>query len=102
MSAVPPPHLIGSVLQSEAMQRRTSQDAAAEDARRAAISRELTAVDKAVEVEIEATDADTRVHTDAGGQGGYGWTGDDGDQGAAPPADGAVDSIDDGRLDIEA
>lgn len=102
MSAVPPPHLIGSVLQSEAMQRRTSQDAATEGARRAAISRELTAVDKAVEVEIEATDADTRVHTDAGGQGGYGWTGDDGDQGAAPPADEAVDSIDDGRLDIEA
>lgn len=102
MSAVPPPHLIGSVLQSEAMQRRTSQDAATEEARRAAISRELTAVDKAVEVEIEATDADTRVHTDAGGQGGYGWSGDEGEQGATPPADEAVGPNNEGRLDIEA
>jgi len=71
MSAIPPT-VIASVLQSDTAQRQRVADRGSEEARAAGVSRELTAPDKAVELEIEATDADTRVHTDAGGQGSYG------------------------------
>lgn len=71
MSAIPPT-IISSVLQSDPAQRQQVADRGNEEARAAGVSRELTAPDKAVEVEIEATDADTRVHADAGGQGSYG------------------------------
>ncbi len=71
MSAIPPT-IISSVLQSDPAQRQQVADRGNEEARAAGVSRELTAPDKAVEVEIEATDADTQVHTDAGGQGSYG------------------------------
>ena len=73
MSAIPPT-IISSVLQSDPAQRQQVADRGNEEARAAGISRELTAPDKAVEVEIEATDADTRVHADAGGQGSFGRT----------------------------
>lgn len=71
MSAIPPT-IISSVLQSDPAQRQQVADRGNEEARAAGVSRELTAPDKAVELEIEATDADTRVHADAGGQGSYG------------------------------
>src|SRR5262245_62008049 len=104
MSAIPPSPLVASVLQSDAAQRRQVAERTAEESRPAAISRELTAVDKAVEVEIEATDADTRVHTDAGGQGSYGRHDDRDDQGHAhaDAGGGSSDSDISQRVDIQA
>lgn len=70
MSSITPPNIVSAALQSNAAQRTAATDKAGEEARAAQFSRELRAADHAVEVEIEATDADTRVHADAGGQGG--------------------------------
>jgi hypothetical protein len=104
MSAIPPA-IISSAIQSDPMQRQQVADRGTEEARAAGVSRELTAPDKAVELEIEATDADTRVHTDAGGQGSYGrhYQEDDGGSGSHA-ADGKGISAEEGgcRIDIQA
>lgn len=70
MSAIPP-SAIGSILQSPAAQGEQARQIDAEKNAQADRAQATTAGPDAV-VEIEATDADTKVHTDSGGGGSQG------------------------------
>lgn len=104
MSAINPPGVIAGALQAGGVQRQTAAEQSSEESRQAQFSRELRAADQAVEVEIEATDADTRVHADAGGQGGSGRQGSE--EGAEAAGGDAVatpdEAVEPGRLDVSA
>lgn len=102
MSSVPGGSAIHSVLQSGPMQRVTQTARSAEETRRADVSRELSGIPDAVDVEIEATDADTRVHSDAGGQGGSGRTLSEDVPAESPDERVGEEVIETRRLDIRA
>lgn len=101
MSAIPP-NLIGSVLGSAPAQRSQGVDRATADSRASAVSRELAGADGIVDIEIEATDSDTRVHSDAGGQGSAGRQ--DQESGSAEEHEAPAEASEPGthRLDIQA
>lgn len=71
MSAIPPAG-IGSVIQSVGGQHEQARVDAAERNERAAAARRTPGVSTEDVLEIEATDSDTRIHTDSGGQGSQG------------------------------
>jgi hypothetical protein len=93
VSAIPP-NAIASVLQSGVTQRDAAKDIDTAKQASHETSRRLTGgPDALVELEIEATDADTQVHTDAGGLGSQG-------RHDAPPDD--EESADDADADSQA
>lgn len=65
-------------------QRTEAKAHHAQTNRAANASRELAAIDQAMDTVVENTDADSRVHPDGGGQGGTGRSRDDS---GAPPGD---------------
>ena len=72
MSSIPP-HAIGSVLQSGVAQQVQSAARDTEENRRTDASRELTGKGGSEDVlEIEETDAQTKIDAEGGGQGGQG------------------------------
>ena len=70
MSAIPP-NSIASVLQSDVAKRAQSKTDDAERNERARVSSDASGRADAI-LEVEATDDDTQVHTDAEGHGGSG------------------------------
>jgi len=70
MSAIPP-HVIGSAVQAGMVQAEQSRQSDAEKNERASQTRTIQGNPDAI-LEVEATDADTQVHTDAGGLGSQG------------------------------
>ena len=97
-----PPNII-SAIATPAAQRDQSRHI---DAARQAgfeISRKLTGgPDALVEVEIEATDADTQIHADSGGLGSQGRHDSKPDEGEAPTAEDGGISVDaDGTVHVD-
>lgn len=83
LSAIPPSPIV-SVLGTPLAQRTEAKAQHAQTNRAANASRELAAIDQAMDTVVENTDADSRVHPDGGGQGG---TGRFRDESGAPPGD---------------
>ncbi|MFQ5430019.1 MAG: hypothetical protein ACE5E1_06880 [Phycisphaerae bacterium] len=72
MSAIPP-NVIGSVLQSGVAQQAQATERDAAENARARAAREGGRTTSGEDIlEVEATDADTQVHTDSGGLGSQG------------------------------
>ncbi|MCG8406201.1 MAG: hypothetical protein MI923_13475 [Phycisphaerales bacterium] len=72
MSAIPP-NIIGSVLQSGDAQRTQATDRDKAENAKAQAARDAGRTSAGEDIlEVEATDADTQVHTDSGGLGGQG------------------------------
>lgn len=106
MSSIPP-HSVGSVLQSGVAQQIQSHSRDSEENLRTDASREMTGRGGSEDVlEIEETDAETRINAEGGGQGSQGRHDAPPEEEAAEKAksDDGVTYDDDGRphLDISA
>jgi hypothetical protein len=92
MSSIPP-NIIGSVLQSGPAQREQAREIDVAKSSQAEAARRAAAGPDAF-IEIEATDADTQVHTDGGGLGSQG-------RHDAPPEEPAAAAVDDPAVTLD-
>jgi len=67
-----PPNIVGPILQSALQQRQIARERDGDANRQIEAARVGASVAERTQLEVEATDDDTRVHADGGGQGSQG------------------------------